>query len=85
MNSVEIILLSKNTVVEEQLLTMSDTGLEAQEVRKKTLACNRKQKQRLAASAKERSTESSKQRKQMRVKGKGLPARQSAGNTNHTG
>ena len=46
---------------------MSDNGLEAQQIRKKTLPRNKKRKQRLATSADERSTELSKQRKGMRL------------------
>ena len=56
---------------------MSDIGLEAQE--EVTLACNRKRKQKLAASAKERSKEL------LRGREPGNPARQSAENTNHKG
>ena len=58
---------------------MSDNGLEAQHVRKKAFACNRKRKQRLATSADERSTELSKQRKRMRLlMDRETPARRSA-------
>ena len=46
---------------------MSDNALEVQQVPKKTLAHNRKRKQRLAASAQDRSTELSQQRKRMRL------------------
>ena len=55
---------------------MSDNALEVQQVRKKTLARNRKRKQRLAASAQDRSTQ---QRKRMRLLGdRETPARWSA-------
>ena len=58
---------------------MSDNALEVQQVRKKTLARNRKRKQRLAASAQDRSTELSQQRKRMRLlRGRETPARRSA-------
>ena len=58
---------------------MSDIALEVQQVRKKTLACNRKRKQRLAASAQDRSTEFSQQRKRMRLlRDRETPARRSA-------
>ena len=58
---------------------MSDNGLEAQQIRKKTLACNRKRKQRLTVSAQERLTELSQQRKCMRLlRDRETPARQSA-------
>ena len=58
---------------------MSDNALEVQQVWKKTLARNRKRKQRLAASAQDRSTELSHQRKRMRLlRDRETPARQSA-------
>ena len=60
---------------------MSDNALEVQQVRKKTLARNRKRKQRLAASrsAQDRSTELSQQRKCMRLlRDRETPARRSA-------
>ena len=46
---------------------MSDNGLDAQQIRKKALAHNRKRRQRLAASTKQRSTELHKQRKRMQL------------------
>ena len=58
---------------------MSDNGLETQQVMKKTLARNRKRKQRLATSADKRSTKLGKQRKRMRLlRDKETPARRSA-------
>ena len=58
---------------------MLDNALEVQQVRKKTLARNRKRKQRLAASAQDRSTELSQQRKRMRLlRDRETPARRSA-------
>ena len=59
---------------------MSDNALELQQVRKKTLArTDRKRKQRLAASAQDRSTELSQQRKRMRLlRDRETPARRSA-------
>ena len=58
---------------------MSDNALKVQQVRKKILARNRKRKQRLAASAQDRSTELSQQRKRMRLlRDRETPARRSA-------
>ena len=58
---------------------MSNNVLEVQQVRKKTLARNRKRKQRLAASALDRSTELSQQRKRIRLlRDRETPARRSA-------
>ena len=58
---------------------MSDNAIEVQQVRKKTIARNRKRKQRLAASAQDRSTELSQQRKRMRLlRDRETPARRSA-------
>ena len=58
---------------------MSDNALEVQQVWKKTLARNRKRKQGLAASAQDRSTKLSQQRKRMQLlRDRETPARRSA-------
>ena len=54
-------------IAQSLLLTMSDNRLDAQQIRKKALARNRKRRQRLAASTKQRLTELHKQRKRMQL------------------